>query len=516
MINQIDPFMTYSRLLFSRIQLILVGAILFWGCTALDEEIFGALSPENYYQTEQEAMSSLAGVYQRMNTVVYYDRSWQLALLGTDELAIPQLASGGWGGYRIPFADHSWDANNSGIERSWNQVFAVIGAANAVLESFENSPQAENLTGSIAEVRALRAYAYFYAMDFWGNVPIFTEARVSPENLPSTNSREEVFDFVVSEMKLAIENLPSVTEVNRTAYYPRFTKEAIQGALATVFLNGEVYTGQSYWDKAIEMADAVIQSNGYILEPEFRTSFLADNNTSMEIISSFSHEPHLNAGGNAYFRGAMHPSHQIAYDSPFVPANGFKTFTVVLDRYEEQDVRRDHVVHGPQFDMDGNPLPSGPNDQTPLVLKPLTDMNSTADDEGYRVLKYIPDGNWSGNSATNDVVLMRYAEILLIKAEALYRSPSGSNGEALSLINEVRERSNASQLNTLTLQDLEAERAREFLWEGQRRRDMIRFGTYFTGTWKFKTEQTPAYRGIYPIPQAQINSNPNLEQNPGY
>lgn len=71
-------------------------------------------------------------------------------------------------------------------------------------------------------------------------------------------------------------------------------------------------------------------------------------------------------------------------------------------------------------------------------------------------------------------------------------------------------------LNSLTLQDLENERAREFLWEGHRRRDMIRFSTYFTGTWSFKTGQTEAFRGVYPIPQIQRTANPNLVQNSGY
>ncbi|RYZ47387.1 MAG: RagB/SusD family nutrient uptake outer membrane protein, partial [Sphingobacteriales bacterium] len=66
------------------------------------------------------------------------------------------------------------------------------------------------------------------------------------------------------------------------------------------------------------------------------------------------------------------------------------------------------------------------------------------------------------------------------------------------------------------IKDIENERAREFIWEGQRRRDMIRFGTYFTGTWAFKTTQTSTDKGIYPIPLEQITSNPTLKQNPGY
>ena len=77
-------------------------------------------------------------------------------------------------------------------------------------------------------------------------------------------------------------------------------------------------------------------------------------------------------------------------------------------------------------------------------------------------------------------------------------------------------RSNASPLTVLTLKDIENERGREFIWEGHRRRDMIRFGDYFTGTWTFKTTNDPATVGLYPIPNVQLATNPKLKQNPGY
>ncbi len=147
------------------------------------------------------------------------------------------------------------------------------------------------------------------------------------------------------------------------------------------------------------------------------------------------------------------------------------------------------------------------------MLIPIKDPTKAEDNEGYRVLKYIPDGKWVGRDADNDIVLMRYADILLIKAEALFRT--GNTTEALALVNQVRARSNATPLNSLSLQTIEDERGREFIWEGTRRRDMIRFGDYFTGAWKFNTSPTPAYKGLYPIPSQQIIANKNLVQNQG-
>ncbi|MFT2007311.1 RagB/SusD family nutrient uptake outer membrane protein [Pontibacter sp. 13R65] len=495
--------------------LVALACVSFVGCSDLDEEQFGSLSPDNYYKTEEEALSSVVGVYQRMAAFPNYLTVWRLSENGTDEFIIAARTNGGWfdGGVHHEFTVHNVLPQNTQNNGAWGTVFGVIGAANAVMESLEESPRAADLTPLIAETRALRAYAYFYAMDFWGNVPIFTEARINPNNLPTTNTRQEVFNFVEAEMKLAIADLPSIKDVNRASYYPRFTKEAIQAALASVYLNAEVFTGTPRWQDAIEMTNLVINSGEYILEPQFITSFAGNNHTSRELVSSFSVDAALNAGGNSYVRGALHPLHQLSYNLPFAPAGGFSTFEVALERYEQNDVRRNYIIHGPQTYPDGSPL-IDPATKQQLVLIPFVDFRNATLDEGYRVLKYIPDGNFVGNNASNDIVLMRYSDVLLTKAEALFRS--GNNGEALTLVNQVRRRSNASELQSLTLQDLENERAREFIWEGHRRRDMIRFGSYFDSTWKFKTTTTPRWRGLYPIPAQQIVANPQLKQNPNY
>ena len=145
----------------------------------------------------------------------------------------------------------------------------------------------------------------------------------------------------------------------------------------------------------------------------------------------------------------------------------------------------------------------------------MQDIVAAQDNEGYKVLKYTPVGTtWSGFNADNDLVLERYSNVLLMKAEALFRT--GNAGDALKLVNQVRQRSKATPLAALTLQDIEDERSREFIWEGCRRTDMIRFGDYFTGTWPFKTRQTETWRKFYPIPNQQLVANPNLSQNEGY
>jgi len=498
-------------------ELLLMITLMLGSCTNLDEEIYGSLSPENYYQTEEEALSSVVGVYQRLSDIVSIGAGWRPSVLGTDEFFVPARTNGGWydGGIWIEYATHNVSASNELNRRAWVSIFNTIGAANAVIESLEGSPKADQLTALIAETRALRAYAYFYAMDFWGNVPIFTAARVDSQNLPSTNSRADVYTFVVDELAAAAADLPSVIDVNKADYYPRFTKEAVYTALATVYLNAEVYTGTAHWSDVITMCDNVISTGAYSLEDKVGDCFLATNEeNSSEIISSFSVAPMQTAGNDHFILYTNHALDRKKYNLPFTPADGYSLGDDAVNKYEAGDERLEMIEYGPQTYLNGDPLLR--DDGPQLVLIPIQDIFAATNDEGYHLLKYSPIGvSWSGFNADNDFVLNRYSDILLMKAEAIFRT-SGSTTEALGLVNQVRARSNASTLSTLTLVDLENERAREFIWEGSRRRDMIRFGSYFTGTWAFKTTTTPEWRGVYPIPEEQRNANPNLDQNPGY
>jgi len=145
---------------------------------------------------------------------------------------------------------------------------------------------------------------------------------------------------------------------------------------------------------------------------------------------------------------------------------------------------------------------------------------AAADNEGFRVLKYSPVGaTFTSYNANNDYIMYRYSNVLLMKAEALLRLGQDAS-TALTLVNQVRQRSNCTPWTDLSLTKIEEERAREFIWESSRRSDMIRFGTYFTNTWFFKQNvenpTSDGWRGIYPIPAIQLTNNPNLVQNPNY
>lgn len=485
------------------------------GCTKLDEEKFGSLAPQTYYKGEAEALSSVVGIYNLLSYNVDIGDPWRMKEFSTDEFIVPGRASGGWYDQNnVDLTNHKENATNATIARAWQQIFQEIGTANAVIESLNASPNKDKLKALIAEARALRAYGYFFAMDNWGNVPLVTVARIDPNNLPGTTPRAEVYKFIETEMLAAAADLPSAKDVNHAAYYPRFTKESVYTALAYMYLNAEVYTGTAQWQKAADMCNLVINSGAFKLMPGAGDNFASPKQaSSSEIISAFTKDPTKTAGNNQFILYTQNGLDAQKYNLPFVPANGYSTTQAALDRYEDKDVRKSLIEYGPQYYLDGRPLKYA--NGTQLVLIPVQDIMSAQDNEGYKVLKYTPVGAaFSGFNADNDLILERYSDVLLIKAEALFRL--GNAADALPLVNQVRERSNATPLMSLTLKDLEEERAREFLWEGCRRTDMIRFGDYFTATWPFKATPTEKFRAVYPIPLEQLTNNPKLVQNPGY
>jgi hypothetical protein len=131
---------------------------------------------------------------------------------------------------------------------------------------------------------------------------------------------------------------------------------------------------------------------------------------------------------------------------------------------------------------------------------------------GLKWVKWGLDPNTNGGNAGNDIAFIRYADVLLIKAEALVRQ--GNPGLALPIVNQIRNRSNAPDLASVTLDDILDERGRELAFEMQRRRDLIRFGK-FGDAWEFKEPSEP-FRTLFPIPSTAIGANPKLKQNPGY
>jgi hypothetical protein len=179
--------------------------------------------------------------------------------------------------------------------------------------------------------------------------------------------------------------------------------------------------------------------------------------------------------------------------------------------FEEEDIRRLGFLEGDQIDKaTGSVIIM--DEGTPLTYtEEIGDYTNALSNEGVRIAKYeIKEGEvWERD---HDFVIMRYAEVLMMKAECLYRL--GSTDQSRSIIAQVRDRSNVDTPASIDLDFINDELKREFTMEGRRRTDNIRFGTFFKPWWN--KEATPEYRGIFPIPQYELDLNSNLVQNPGY
>jgi len=154
------------------------------------------------------------------------------------------------------------------------------------------------------------------------------------------------------------------------------------------------------------------------------------------------------------------------------------------------------------------------------VFTPEVNLNFSTEAQGIRVFKYFPhpnaDGTVTDSGEDNDYVFLRYADVLLMKAEAIMRGGTDPNGQtALAIVNAIRVPRGATALATVTEADMLAERGRELYYEGWRRNDLIRFGK-FNDPVDQRPTATDKTRTLYPIPQRAVDTNPNLKQNAGY
>jgi len=376
----------------------------------------------------------------------------------------------------------------------------------------------------VAEARTLRAFYYYILMDMFGGVPIVTDLAIMPR---ARQTRDSVFKFIESELIAASADLPASWPA---ASQGRLTKGAADAILASMYLNAGVWDkstgvsatsyntclgvlvagGVDACQAAIDAADRIINSGLYSLSSNWNSNFSADNGTSAEniMVVKFLNRPDV---GLNFIMRALHYN-QLTGATPW---NGFATTAETFRAFDTADVRRSTWLEGPQSNVEtGAPV----NDRSgnPLVFTDsILDVTSATEGEGPRMYKFPADGNRpDGPTNGNDFTYFRYAEMLLIKAEALLEQ--GNAAAALVLVNQVRNRAFTPDqpLGAATRAAILNERRLELATELKRRQDLIRHGVY-TAAWNYKPAGAP-HLILMPIPQAQMDANPLLVQNPGY
>jgi starch-binding outer membrane protein, SusD/RagB family len=427
----------------------------------------------------------------------------------TDEM-IPPTRGVDWGdnGVWRTLHAHNWDPTHSQVLGAWNQLNQRVFNATRLL-TFSPSEQ------EAAEAKFQRAVNMFYVMDFYGQVP-FRESDDGVDVNPKVYTRSEAFDLIVKDLTEALPLLPATGPIAKNS---KATQAAANALLARLFLNKAVYkaadpTGPYTFDaadmtKVITYAQAVTAA-GYTLADDYFKIFSKDGD--QEKIFTVD-----NAAGTPQNRWFM----TLHYDQNPSGWNGFTTLADFYNKVESGDQRKgapspvalNGAYHGiplgfligQQVKDDGSNMIDS---RTQKLLQFTTDvpLAGAATDKGIRVIKYHP-------ANFGDYILLRYADVYLMEAEAKLRGGTGSGPTAQEMINTLRAKRGASAI-TIDLPKMLDERGRELYWEGVRRTDQIRFET-FDDTWSEKTV-TDKFRVLYPIPQQALDSNPNLVQNAGY
>ena len=487
-------------------------------CDSLDVDPFSQVEVENFYRTPSEVTAAVAPVYGAIRPTLF--NYYNLSQISTDENIVPTRGSDwGDGGRWLSIHRHTWTADLSDLNGAYIEAFAGVARANKVLLDIGPLDIQDKETIS-AELRAMRGYFYYQLLDLFGRVPILgdDQLQVDPNNPPGASSRAEVFDFIERELIAARPLLPAT----QNAAGGRISQGAVDAILANMYVNCPVFRGtltaggiQRAADcnqKAFDKANQVINSGDYALAEDYLSVFAVNNEGNPEHIFRVEH---LAAEG----LGLTLPMRMTHYNqfSPS-PWNGFATLAETYNTYDADDERRQAYLTGQAFNFEtGAPVNNRNNE--PLIFTPdfPGGVANTTEGGGYRLLKYQPDTRHVNGNHGNDFSLFRLGEMYLIRAEAAFRL--GNTGQALSDLNRLRDRAGADRLTSVTEQAILNERLYELAGEGKRRQDLIRFqigGTNQFVRAYFEKAQSEPFRVFYPLPQSQLDANPNLTQNPGY
>jgi hypothetical protein len=460
---------------------------------------------------------------------------WNVQEITTDE------AICAWGDVGIADLNtQTWSAQNPFLTALYQRLSLSVTYANDFIKNTKGSTDPAVMQYN-AEARFLRALAYTWNMDLFGNPPFTTDAdgvgKFFPKQLDPDPKigRAKLFNYVVSELH-AIE-----TKLGEPGFsYPQADKAACWMLLARVYLNAQVFTGTAKWDSCKIYCDKVIGSGKYSLATNYRQNFSADND------------------------GKHNPEMIFAWEQDGVNTQGYVGTTFIIESSSDATYIRAEDYHGltSNTNWNGNrsrkqfmnvlvdtlatygnvPVPSSDvtfaqakDKRVYLKMKKSMDIPSpsASGDYGIGVYKFTAknaDGtkaaNYNPAFACTDFPVFRLADAYLMRAEALFNLSDAAN--AVKDVNIVRTRAYGNATGNITAGQLTAkflldERGREFYYEAQRRTDLVRFGKFTDGSynwaWKGNTingANTDKHLNIFPIPGDEVSANPNIKQNTGY
>lgn len=543
-----------------------------YSCSKLEENVLDEASVVGL-SDRQQAEGIIAPVYAKLEDIFLHTNYFALQEISTDEAILPYRGGTDWGdnGIYMQLHQHANISSDANVRNTWNHIVTGISRSVTAINALPNNPD-PSAKLFLAEARGMRAYYNLLMLDLFGLVFVKEDASETSKILRG----EAAIEYIKSEL-LAIEPV-----VETTTGPGRITKGAVWGLLARLYLNSAVYRDiyapnftfrQDEMDKAIEYCNKIITSGQYALAADYFSLFNDNNHNNKELIFAVDQRADLNGHNRmAYFSISGDQFPLPAYtgsngtDGPAITPDFYRTWVNAYapvdpaaadPRFYKQNLAQvTSCVDAAAFNMNRGILrgqqyglkrvtvnnvvsfvkcPDGKMQVDKLFYdtrnRPTLAVDFTEQvdfttagsnyNNGYRVLKYeFSKTSVSGrNFGEHDIIILRLADIYLMRAEAKLRK---GDGTALADVNIVRASRTASTpappLATINLDLLFRERGFEFYWEMVRRTDMIRFGKY-EGTWTEKTN-TDVRKRIFPIPQTAIDGASNLPgylvQNPSY
>lgn len=427
-----------------------------------------------FYKTAQDFGTAVAGAYASLQN--YPNMYFELSSYRSDELTLGAPTAGTQDRYNIDkFND---DPSNQLLLEVWKNLYNGIARCNEVITRLPDAPVPENLKKQYdAEARFIRAYHYFNLVNFWGSVPLVLKPLTAAEATQAgKNSIAEIDATLESDLSIAIQNLPDEFTGTNTG---RATSVAARTLLAKIQLRQKKYAAVK------STLQPLITAGGtYDLLPDISQVFSISNKNNKEIIFAVRFNKEVPGEGHPLWLTTNSAT------ASQVPAG-------LLNAYQAGDSRRNLLLYGR----------SGTS--TTYVMNKFADVLSV-----------------TNKTAENDFILLRYADVLLMYAEASNELAYASSGEALNALNRVHTRAGLTAYADGQLADQQSfreaiylERRLEFPYEGHRYFDLIRTGAVKAEIKKYESIDVPDFRLIYPIPQSEIEkiNNPSiLSQNPGY
>ena len=511
------------------LSLFLAGTVSLAGtisCTNLDEEILGSkyIDETQPGQISGTAQELLNGTYNQLSIMSSFDVVFSLQEVSSDELQMPTRGAdwGDFGRWR-QLHQHQWTPRNTSVVSSWDELNRGSYRANQVISLAAGNKQIEG------EGRFMRAFYMFNIVDLFGQVP-FRDVADSPDKDPIVMTRKEATEFIIKDLEYAVANLASGS-------FSKATKEGAEALLAKVYLNKGVYDQspttpagpftfvKTDMDKVIQYSNAIIDTKKYSIQPKgeyFKMFYWNNTADSKESIfgvdNTIANQP-ATIRSKVFF-GTHYKQYIGGWNGATTLSSFYDFFTPADERiggampgFTDKTGMRTGFLIGPQVDKNNVAL-------TDRVGKPLSftrevNLLYAGEANGIRVVKFPLDPA-NIDQCANDYIPLRYADVILMKAEAIMRGGTDPAGQtALQLVNSIRTNRGAAALTAITLSELLKERGRELYWEGWRRHDQVRFGT-FLDAMDNKPSKSADNFVVYPIPQKATSTNPNLKQNFGY